>query len=195
MRPRRGTVDAHLPDHRAHCIRFGLHVSEKVVPQTLASPAIEPIRARLPCTEALGQIAPWRPGAHLPQDPPDDGAVIPPLTATSSTCRQEWLNARPRPIRQLASTYHLASPRLACAATRVAHHRIFVRQDLDSATRAVWGRATCSTGLSRPWRARPPWVASGPRRLRAHVSTGTGWPLLRRFARASHRGAASAPFS
>ncbi len=77
-------------------------------PRSLASPAIQPIRACLPRPVPLGQIPPRRPGAQLPQDPIDDGAMIPPLAASPAAPWQQRLNCHPRALGQLASSHHSA---------------------------------------------------------------------------------------
>src|SRR5262249_47711703 len=60
-------VDADFPDDLAYGIRAGLHMREYPVPGPIPPPAVEPVRAGLPVAVALGQVAPGRAGAQLPQ--------------------------------------------------------------------------------------------------------------------------------
>jgi hypothetical protein len=81
---------------------------------------VQPVSAGLPRTVAVGQIAPGRTSAQLPQDTIDHRAMIAPLAATP-THRQQWRDEPPSFLRQLAASDHVTTLFPSAFSTKVAH--------------------------------------------------------------------------
>jgi hypothetical protein len=102
-----GGVDDDDPLQVAERVRLGLRVGQQLILGAVLAPADQPVVAGLPRAVPLRQVAPRRPGPELPQDPVQDGAVIPPAPAALAVAWQQRRKLRP------CLAGHLAHPETA----------------------------------------------------------------------------------
>ena len=78
------------------------------------APPVEPVMDRLLAPEALGQLAPGRPGPEDPRHAAEGGAVVAPPAAPSLP-RDQWLDEAPFTVCELASSNPCSSSGRAMA--------------------------------------------------------------------------------